>query len=157
MSFGFLAMIFSSSALASSTRSSEFSARAFWIWTFSQSGEVLIDIVEGRELEIVALGAVIGLGERDLGERKIGLKVERELQEDDAHVESALAGEGVADAVEHLGESVGRIGDEQRRGLAGLDVGEQRLDIGCSADLAIWVLSVCVASLRLLLFTACRA
>ena len=126
MSFGFLAMIFSSSALASSTRSSEFSASAFWIWTFSQSGESSLILSKRRELEVVALGAVIGLGERHLGEREIGLKVERELQEDDAHVEAALAGESVADAVEHLGQPVVRRGDEQRRGLAGLDVGEQR-------------------------------
>ena len=49
------------------------------------------------------------------------------MQEDDAHVEPALAGERVADAVEHLGEAVGGRDDEQRRNLAGIDVGEKRL------------------------------
>ena len=85
---------------------------------------ILFDVVEGGELEIVSLGAIIGFGERDLGEREVRLKVESELQEDDAHVEAALAGESIADAVKHLGQAVVRRGDEQRRSLAGLDVGQ---------------------------------
>ena len=34
---------------------------------------ILFDVVEGCKLEVVSLGAVVGLGERDLGEREIGL------------------------------------------------------------------------------------
>ena len=85
------------------------------------------DLVEGIHLQVVLLGALIGLGERYMGDGKVGLQVEGELQEDDAHIEPAFAGKRIANAVEHLGQPFTRSGDEERRHLAAFDLTQQRL------------------------------
>src|SRR5262249_37662591 len=88
---------------------------------------VLLDLVEGLHLKVVFLGAFISLGERRVREREGRVNVEGELQEDDAHVEAALTGERVADAVKRLGEAVSGSLDEKWRRLAAFDIDEQRL------------------------------
>jgi len=81
-------------------------------------------------LELVPLRALVSLGERGIGERKVGFEVESELQEDDPHVEAAFAGERVTDAEEDFGEPLCRGDHQKRRGLALFDFGKQRFGKG---------------------------
>ena len=111
------------------------SASAFWICTFTQSGESGLILIQRLDLELIALRTFISLGESGMGERKVGLEIERELQEDDPHFEAAFAGERIADAVEDLGQALCRRDHEKRRGFARLDLGEQRVGQGVARGL----------------------
>ena len=80
------------------------------------------DAIVGGDGGLVALGRLVGVGERGQRERGIRRQIERELQVDRADADAAFAGQRLAQTVERLRQALGGGGDQQLGALAGLDL-----------------------------------
>ena len=79
------------------------------------------DAVVGGDGIAELLGRLVAAGERGQGERLLRRDEQRHLQIDDAEADAAFTGQGFAQAIEHLGQTLCRIGDQQAQPLSGIE------------------------------------